>query len=119
MVTELELMDHATGSGKNKMDTLEECYRNYFAAGPDDEDEKIWKGLVEKGWAIKSRGPRDYMPYNIYHVTEEGWKELKDTDLDKRKSASGQPIKETSKDPPPMSDESGKKPTEKQQSTEK
>jgi len=71
---ECDLMAHALGHesyrGAVKKNKAE--YRNYFAAGPDGDDNKIWEGLSTRGLAELSSGPRAGYPYNCWTVTERG-----------------------------------------------
>ena len=77
---ERELLNHAVGerktSRRRKAKSLKDCFRNYFCAGPDSEDDLLWQGLVTKGFAVRISEPRSMMPYNTYSVTEAGFKEL-------------------------------------------
>lgn len=77
---ERELLDHAVGERKTtknrKAKNLKDCFRNYFAASPDSDDDILWQGLVAKGLAVLVGKPREWLPHNTYSVTEAGFKEL-------------------------------------------
>lgn len=65
---ELDLMRHALGLNRGKVST-----RNSFAAEPNSDDDKTWRGLAAVGLA-RSRGTINSAPnvLNIWVVTEAG-----------------------------------------------
>jgi len=77
---ERDLLHHAVGEQKTpknrKAKQLKSCFRNYFCASPDSEDDLLWQGLVGKGLATLIFKPRPMMPHNTYSVTEAGFSEL-------------------------------------------
>ncbi len=77
---ERELLDHAIGSRKTqkrrKAKSLKDCFRNHFVASPGTGDDLVWRKLEAKGLATLISGPQEMLPYNIYAVTETGFKEL-------------------------------------------
>jgi len=74
---ECDLMAHALGHDSNRgvVAKNKRADRNYFAAGPGDEDDRTWQGLGERGFA-RMTPPREGYPYNCWIVTDDGKLEL-------------------------------------------
>jgi len=59
-------MRHALGLTRSN-----KPFRNHYCVDAGNEDDLSWNELVKAGYA-KVSPPRDWLPYNIYRVTDEG-----------------------------------------------
>lgn len=66
---QIDLAHHALGHKKQV------GYRNYYAADPDQEDDREWAKMVKDGTAVLSREPSPMFPCRIYSLTEKGKRE--------------------------------------------
>jgi hypothetical protein len=66
---ERDLMEHALGRDRSNK---KRDYRNNYCSNPGDEDSGVWSSLVERGLAIKTMGPNDWQPYDVFAVTDAG-----------------------------------------------
>ena len=70
---ELNIIKHATGFYSDIP-----FYRNVFCASPKGTDDRIWLGLIKKGYArLLRHNNKDLYPYNVYKVNERGIEYLK------------------------------------------
>lgn len=66
----VHLIEHSLGLTKKGKYRPRWAYRNYYESS--DYDQELWNKMIFRGYAIKTRGPKEGIPYTRYAITKEG-----------------------------------------------